>query len=223
MPQSHVEYHVMTIGLLGGTFDPVHNGHLRLAIECREQLSLRQVRLLPVFSPPHRAAPVAAPGQRLEMVRLAVAGTPGLAADDAEIGRGGTSFTIDTLRGARSQLGNDPLALIMGADAFAGLANWREWTGLFDLAHIIVVDRPGSAGKEPAEEVKEIVSKRQIRRATQLHQAPAGSLYRATLPLLDIASSDIRARCLEGRSIRGLVPDAVHDYIDRQSLYRGPA
>ena len=209
----------MTTGLLGGTFDPLHNGHLRLAIECLESVALRQVRLVPVHLPPHRDAPVASPDQRLDMVRLAVNGIPGLVADAAEVQRGGVSYTIDTLRALRGSPGREPMALIIGMDAFAMLNTWRQWTELLDLVHIIVVHRPGADATAFDPEIRNILEQRRVHTATELGSQPAGNVHLAKLPLLDISATGIRSRLARGRNVSGLVPDPVLQYIHRHSLY----
>ena len=131
------------IGILGGTFDPVHNGHLRMAIEVMELCALDEVRLTPLHTPPHRLLPNTTPQHRLAMLSHAVKEVQGLRIDERELQRAGVSFTVDTLRSLREELGNKPLCLIMGMDAFQGLNTWHEWTSLVDLAHIIVASRPG--------------------------------------------------------------------------------
>lgn len=131
------------LGLLGGTFDPVHYGHLRLAEEAREALKLPELRWIPAGQPPHRTAPRTAAGHRLEMVRRAVAGNPAFTVDDAETRAPGPSFTVTTLERLRAALPDRPLVLLMGADAFLGLATWHRWRELLDLAHLGVATRPG--------------------------------------------------------------------------------
>ena len=138
------------IGILGGTFDPVHYGHLRAAVEVREMLGLSEVRMLPAARPPHRETPAAAPEHRFEMLRLATAAEEFLLPDDSEMRREGPSWMVDTLSGFRARCGAQPLVLIIGQDAANGLDGWREWRRLFELAHIAVMCRPGSAPANPS-------------------------------------------------------------------------
>src|SRR5699024_2419974 len=130
------------VGILGGTFDPIHNGHLRLAMELVACLSLDHVRLIPNGRPPHRDAPGAAPGQRAKWIRLAVANEPRLRLDDRELLRDGPSYMVDTLGSLRAELCAQPLCLVMGRDVFAKLPEWHDWRRLFDLAHIVLINRP---------------------------------------------------------------------------------
>ena len=131
------------LAILGGTFDPVHYGHLRAADEVRKALDLPAVRLVPAALPPHREAPLTAARDRVAMLDLAVREFPGLVVDTREIARGGKSYTVDTLRELRSEQPGMPLLLVVGADAFQGLSTWHEWRSIFDLAHVVVVPRPG--------------------------------------------------------------------------------
>ncbi|ROR34866.1 nicotinate-nucleotide adenylyltransferase [Inmirania thermothiophila] len=210
------------IGLLGGTFDPVHVGHLRAALEAREALGLEAVRLIPNARPPHRGLPAAPAPARLAMVRLACAGEPGLAADGRELARAGPSYTVDTLISLRRELGaRRPLCLLLGADAARGLASWHRWRELFALAHLVVLRRPGQAAWEGAAGAE--LAARRADGAAALAAAPAGRVLELEIPLLEVSASDIRRRIAAGRSVRFLVPDPVLDYIRRHGLYAGPA
>ncbi len=132
------------IGLFGGTFDPIHYGHLRPLWEVKEALKFDQLRLIPSFIPPHRGKPGASAKQRLEMLRLAVADVPDYEVDERELQRGGPSYTVETLQSLRNELGDQPLCWVMGLDAFLGLASWYQWRRITELAHIVVTQRPGS-------------------------------------------------------------------------------
>ena len=211
------------IGILGGTFDPVHHGHLRLAQECLESLKLAEVRLIPVHSPPHRAAPVATPAQRLRMVQLAIEGAAGLVADGRELDRGGQSYTIETLEPLRREAGMRPLCLIMGMDAFRQINTWRRWTALLEYAHIIVVERPGREPRFDDREVAKLFVEHAAPGPDALHASPAGRIFRLNAPLLDISATHIRAIFAGGGNPRWLLPEAVIDYIQREKLYQGQA
>jgi nicotinate-nucleotide adenylyltransferase len=213
------------LGIFGGTFDPIHCAHLELAREVRAALDLVAVRFVPAGDPPHRAAPVASAMHRLMMVELAVAGHPGLEVDSREVHRRGRSYTVDTLEELREESPARPLALIVGTDAFLGLPTWRRWQDLFDLAHIVVVARPGVAfdGTLPPDLAREW-ARRLARDASALCAAPAGAILVQPVTEHAIAASAIRAQLARGAegvdAVRGLLPAAVLAYIDRNQLYR---
>ncbi len=205
--------------IYGGTFDPIHNGHLRVAVELREALAIREIHLLPSHIPPHRDRPGGSGDRRLELLKLAVAGEPGLAVDDRELTRDGASYTVDTLRQLREQLGPDePLAMVVGSDAFASFDRWHQWAAIPELAHIILVARPGaqlSPGSIPAR----LLEKRRANHIAALKAAPGGYILELEPPLLDISATGIRERLAAGRSVRYLVPDAVLARIDELGMY----
>ena len=210
------------IGLLGGTFDPVHYGHLRLAEEAREALDLAEVRWLPAGQPPHRQVPRVAAAHRLEMVRRAVADNPAFAVDDAETRVDAPSYSVTTLERLRAGMGDRPLVLLMGADAFLGLATWHRWRDLLSLTHIGVAARPGfdlSPAALPAE-LAGACADRLGADPCLLRAAPAGRVVRFAMTPLAISASLLRARLAAGLSARYLLPDPVREYIDRQQLYR---
>lgn len=212
------------IGILGGTFDPIHHGHLRLAIEAMEQCALQQVRLIPSGTPPHRTAPQAAPDKRLEMVRLALHGHAGLVLDEREVHRTDPCYTVDTLASLRAALGAaQPLCLILGSDAFLALHTWRDWTRLFELAHLVVMQRPGKPlGNAMLNADAALQAAYQARLApvpALLHDAPHGNIVALDMPLLAISATDIRQRCASRRDIHYLVPDAVAHHISFHNLY----
>jgi nicotinate-nucleotide adenylyltransferase len=210
------------IGILGGSFDPIHFGHLRAAVELRDMLGLREVRLVPCGQPPHRSGPVATARQRVEMLRLAIGDEPGFAIDEQELHRSGPSFTLYTVLATREEVKNDPICLIVGADQFVAFDTWHRWRELCDLAHIVVVYRPGwnLNGQLANRELAELVQERLTDRPGELSLARGGKLFFAQLSSMDIASSRIRGLIREGKSARYLVPDAVLDYIQQQRLYR---
>ena len=206
-------------GILGGTFDPVHYGHLRAAVEVREKLGLHAVRMLPSARPPHRAAPAASAGHRLEMLRLAIARQPGLEADDCELRREGPSWMVDTLSDIRERVGGaTPLVLIVGQDAANGLDSWYEWRRLFALAHIAVMRRPDARSAyrgELADEMRE----RRASKPGDLHGVPCGRVLPVRITQLDISSTAIRSLVAAGRSAAFLTPPPVTDYITEHRLY----
>ncbi len=202
------------IGILGGTFDPVHNGHLRLAIEMREALGLSGVKLIPALYPPLRDAPGTDATRRLRMLEAAIEGEDGLEVDDRELHREGPSYTVDTLRSLREELGNAPICLIVGMDAFCRLDDWHQWNKLPELAHIAVAHRPGSASPESGV-VAELVNARGVNDPAKLRDRGAGYVIVQEIPALDISATRIRALLNAGRSIRYLVPDPVNDILLR--------
>lgn len=210
------------LGLMGGTFDPVHFGHLRLAEEACEALDLREVRWIPAGCPPHRNLPRAAAPDRLEMVRLGIAGNARFTLDDAETRSDAPSYTVTTLERLRALDGTRPLVLLLGSDAFLGLAGWHRWPALFDLAHLAVATRPGFelAPETLPAELAAACARRLGADPSALKAAPAGRIVQFAMTPLAISASLIRARLAAGLSVRYLLPDPVREYIDRQHLYR---
>lgn len=212
------------IGILGGTFDPIHFGHLRMAEELAEALDIDQVRFIPAGSPPHRGQPRAESRHRLEMARMAVAGNPRFLLDDREIVRERPSYSVDTLTDLRAELSPaTPLVLFMGSDAFLGLTLWHEWRSLFDLAHIAVAHRPGFSPALWEDALPDALRKQLGKRRTELPgelaEAPAGRVFLHPITQLEISASQIRDRRLRGRSLRYLLPDTLIDYIAENHLY----
>lgn len=213
------------VGLLGGTFNPIHLGHLRLAEELAEGLDIATVLVIPAGNPPHRPPPHVSPENRLAMARLAIAGNPRLRLEDYEARKTGPCYMVETLAHLRARLGGEvPLILFLGADAFQGLTAWHEWRRLFGLAHLAVAHRPGFSPALPDDGLPpELGREWQARRSgdpAELHAAPAGRIWQQPITQLDISASRIRALAAEGKSIRYLVPDQVLDYIERRHLYR---
>lgn len=205
--------------IYGGTFDPIHHGHLRLAIEIRERLRVASVSLVPSFVPPHREQPGATPEQRLKLLSLALENEPGLCVDDREIRREGASFTAETLRQLRDTLGpEEPLAMVVGTDAFAGFDRWRDWQEIPGLAHIVVVHRPG-APLNPGSVPAGLLRDRGLASVSALHDRPCGGMLELDPPLLDISATGIRERISAGRSPRYLFPESVWAEIQRLGLY----
>ncbi len=217
---------ITPVGILGGTFDPIHHGHLRIAQEALEQCGLSQVRFIPAGTPPHRTAPKASAQARWEMVRLAVNAHPDFVVDVREVFRTDPCYTVDTLTALRAELGaQQPLCLIVGGDAFLQLHTWHEWKRLFELAHLVVLQRAGgqplgNAMNEADTALQAEYRTRLAPAARALQEAPNGAIFVADMPALEISSTDIRRRCAEGKNIRYLVPDGVANYINTHSLYR---
>jgi nicotinate-nucleotide adenylyltransferase len=203
------------IGIFGGTFDPVHYGHLRAALEAMELFGLSEVRLIPCSVPPHRPQPVAAPFQRLQMLRLGINNRPGWAVDTRELDRAGPSYMADTLGLLRDEFPDRPLLLFIGCDAFNGLTSWHRWRHLFEYAHVVVLTRPGFAPQP----LNEFFKLRVAEQKEQLRQAPAGKLFFQPITLLDISATRIRQAIAEKRNPDFLLPEAVLDYIRGQGLY----
>ena len=212
------------IAIFGGTFDPIHFGHLRLAQELAESIHLAEVRFMPGGTPPHRAAPQVTSAQRLEMARLALGDNPLFRIDDREVRRSGPGYTVDTLTEIRNELGAErPLCLLLGADAFLELATWHRWHELFALAHIIIAHRPGFPPESwPArmpEPLAREYSARLMRQPFAVHLSPAGGIVTQAIAALDISASMIRDSLARGVSPRYLLPDPVLDYIRSHALY----
>ena len=204
------------IGIYGGTFDPVHFGHLRSALELKAFLALDEIRLLPCYQPPHRGTPAATAQQRLEMLERAVRGCPELAIDTREIDRGGPSYMVDTLASLRQELGSRPVLLCIGSDAFQHLTEWHRWRHLFDFAHVVVMTRPGTRLSEPNAFFRE----RRVRAVGELRASPAGRLFFQPVTALAISATEIRRMIAEGGNPGFLLPEPVIEYILRNKLYR---
>ncbi|MDX5363687.1 MAG: nicotinate-nucleotide adenylyltransferase [Pseudazoarcus pumilus] len=217
MPRAPAE--AAPLGLFGGTFDPIHTGHLRLAEEAREALGLGGVCFIPAGTPPHRDTPQTQAGHRLAMVRNAIADNPAFSCDEGEVRSSGRSYTVLTLERLRAQHGSRSLVLLLGADAFAGLPAWHRWQEILQLAHIAVATRPGhTPGTLPAALLHALEGK-SGRNPEALHANPAGAVVHFDMTPLAISATEIRALLRKGRSPRYLLPDSVVDYIAAHSLY----
>ena len=207
------------IGIFGGTFDPIHMGHLRMALELKQQLGLDEMRLLPNHQPPHRDAPQVSSAQRVEMLQLALQDCPELQLDERELHRDKPSYTYDTLQELRTELGEDvSLVLCMGEDAYIGLPAWYRWEQLIQLAHIVVVGRPG--WKIPDHGAAWDFLQEYVKGPQSLDEAPAGSIVLQSPRLLPISATEIRKQIQSGESAQFLVPDAVWNYIKLHRLYQ---
>lgn len=209
------------LGILGGTFDPIHFGHLRPAEEIYSALELNELRFVPSYTPPHRDKPHASALQRLAMVRAAIVGHDGFIADDREIKRAGTSYMSDTLDSYRQQFANMPLGLILGMDAFAGLTQWYNWRHILNVTHLIVTHRPGWGIEQLQvnETLMSMIMQRQVATADDLQNNIGGGIYFQAVTQLDISATQIRALCRQGERPNYLLPDAVIDIINQQGIY----
>ncbi len=207
------------IGVFGGTFDPIHYGHLRPALELRQALGLEQVRFIPLAVAVHREQPAAGAELRLAMVRAALASQPGFVLDDREIRRAGRSYSIDTLSELRREFPDTPLCLFVGADAFNEFHTWHRPLDILELAHLVVMQRPGSGGPEDRELVR-LSAARRCRDAAELRSASPGRIFFQLVTQLDISATAIRSQLAGGSSPRFLLPDPVLDIIEQEQLYR---
>ncbi|MFH1044726.1 MAG: nicotinate-nucleotide adenylyltransferase [Pseudomonadota bacterium] len=217
-------FNLNVCGILGGTFDPVHLGHIALAEAALAELPLGEVLWLPSGSPGHRAPPAANGRDRLAMLRLATAGNPRFRIDDSELDGREPTYAVHTLARLRAQLGNaQPLALLLGSDSFLSLPTWLRWRDLFDLAHVAHVSRPGHVPGEggPTPELAAEIARRSAR-GEQLGASAAGRIASFDMPPLDISSSAVRAALAAGQDTRHLLPAAVLAYIQSQHLYLSP-
>jgi len=215
------------IGIFGGTFDPVHYGHLRPALEIVTALELDEMRFIPAAQPPHRQTPLASVNQRREMLALALADQPGFVLDDRELKRDGPSYMIDTLVSLRAELGSSrPMCLVLGIDAFAGLDTWHRWQELLDVAHIVIAQRPvldpqlAATQAELPDRLQALLREHLAEQPGQLATQPAGKLYQVAVSQLAISASRIRADCANAKSCRYLLPEPVYQYIQRAGLYK---
>lgn len=206
------------LAIFGGTFDPVHLGHLSVAWEASELLDA-DVHLMPASVPPHRPPPIASALQRVAMLRAALHGQSRLALDTRELEREGPSYTIDTLFELRAEQGARPLVLLIGADAFAGLPSWHRWGELFDLAHIGVLSRPGVEAVLPDDLQREIAGRRVDDMVAWRH-ASAGNVIELTVTPLEISATRIRDLLASGREPRYLLPAGLFDDFGLLSPYR---
>ncbi len=207
--------------MLGGTFDPIHLGHLRPAEEVREALQLAELRLVPARIPPHRARPRVCAETRAALVRAAVADHPGATVDERELHREGPSYTVDTLAELRAELGGVSLCLILGLDTFRGLPGWSRWRRLFDYAHLVVTERPGAGGSLPAA-LRAELEQRRCTDPAELRRSVAGRVCFQSVTPVDISATGIRRALACGRSVRYLVPEPVRERLAREGLYGYP-
>lgn len=209
---------VRPLAIFGGTFDPVHIGHLSVAWEASELLDA-DVHLMPASVPPHRPSPTASADQRVAMLHAALVGQSRLGIDTRELNRSGPSYTIDTLIELREEQGGRPLVLLIGADAFAGLPSWDRWLEIFDIAHIGVLSRPGIDVSFP-EPLVQAVNGRRVESVADLHGQPAGKVIELAVTPLEISATHIRELLAAGRDPRYLLPAGLFDDAELLAPYR---
>jgi nicotinate-nucleotide adenylyltransferase len=206
------------LALFGGTFDPVHYGHLRCADEARQKLGLSKLYLLPAGNPVHRTVPRATSEQRLEMLQLAQVEFPNLAIDNRELTRSGPSYMVDTLREVRSLFPQRSVCLLIGQDAANRLHSWHEWEQLFSLANIVVLSRPGES-EEYRHDLTNKIHNRLVTEVDDLAHAAAGCVLQLQVSPVDISSTSIQSMMRLGRSPKSMMPDSVLNYIEENRLY----
>ena len=206
------------IGIFGGTFDPIHYGHLRTAFEMLQALRFGELRFVPSGDPPHRGQTYAPASLRLEMVRAATANEPRFVVDDCEVRRQGPSYTVDTLAAMREEQPEAPMGLILGMDAFLGLADWHRWNEILDHAHIVVAHRPGWRAPDIGA-IGELISGHGTHRIDDLHEQRDNLIYIHAVTQLEISSTEIRDLVGAGRDPRFLMPDVVRDIITESKCY----
>jgi nicotinate-nucleotide adenylyltransferase len=204
------------IGIFGGTFDPIHYGHLRAALEVQEQFCLTQVRLIPSATPPHRQQPFASASQRQQMVTLAIQNQTGFICDSRELERQGKSYMVDTLASLRQDFPSQALLLFIGTDAFNHLTSWYQWQRLFDFAHVVVMTRPSFKQQK----LDDFFTARYTESKSELTSTLAGKLYFQAITQLDISATAIRQLIAQHQSPTYLLPDTVIDYITQHTLYQ---
>ncbi|MCF6354129.1 MAG: nicotinate-nucleotide adenylyltransferase [Candidatus Polarisedimenticolaceae bacterium] len=200
------------LGILGGTFDPIHFGHLRPALEVQQALGLEEVRLIPLRDPPHRNRPQTTDTQRLSMLQAAIKGLPGFRIDRQELERKGKSYTVETLRALRKEVGGKPICLLMGSDAFGQFHTWHKPGEILQLAHLIVMQRPGDSISPATDNI--------VESAEPLTTTAGGYILFQPVTQLDISSTSIRALIRNNLSPRYLLPDEVLAFIQTQKLYQ---
>ncbi|MGA9854107.1 MAG: nicotinate-nucleotide adenylyltransferase [Gammaproteobacteria bacterium] len=206
------------IGIFGGSFDPIHFGHLRPALEILDALSLDEIRFIPTGQPAHRGLPVAPARLRLEMVKAAVTMEPRFVVDEREIKRRTPSYTADTLAELRDEYPDDALALLVGMDAFLGFPGWHQWRKMFDYAHVVVAHRPGWV-LQSGGDLADVIYKRQAMSALELWSATAGRILLQPVTQLEISSTQVRASIAAGGDPRYLVPEPVRELIHNSNCY----
>lgn len=208
-----------TVAIFGGTFDPIHQGHLQSALALKQQLQFDELRLLPCHLPPHRELPGCSSVQRLAMVKLACEGTE-LIVDTREMHRPGPSYSVDTLEQIRAELGEQvSISWVMGTDAFNGLESWHRWRDLLGLAHLVVIARPGEALRETGA-VAELLQQHRAASAEVLQREAQGHVVLLSLAPYPVSATQIRVAIQKQQALDGILPASVVNYIEQHQLYR---
>ena len=211
------------IGLLGGTFNPIHFGHLRMAQELADALQLDEVRFIPSANPPHKSTPEVSATHRAAMVKIAIADNPLFTLDDRELLREGASYTIDTLIALREALGEKTaICLLLGSDAFIQLNTWHRWHELLNYCHIVLVQRPNLKSAQPklAEDLEALLHDHYSENSADLAENKAGHIHMQKITALDISSTAIRTLFKQGHVPHYLMPEQVISYIKQHHLYK---
>ncbi len=209
-----------TIGILGGTFNPVHHGHISIAQQALSRLALDEVRFIPLNNPPHRNQPLATAGQRQDMLELTISDLPDLVLDTRELASDNISYTIDTLQSLRNDHPGTSLILLMGDDAFAKIDGWKDWHHLLDYAHIVTIKREGDSEELIPYTVSNWMNKYIINDSEQLHDESHGHIYRLEIEPIATSSTQVRHRLDQRLSLEDLLPEKVIDYINTHHLYQ---
>jgi nicotinate-nucleotide adenylyltransferase len=206
------------IGIFGGTFDPIHYGHLRTALEMEQTLGLARMHFVPCAKPPHRGEPMTDGALRLKLVKAAIRGERKFVADDRELKRAGPSYTVDTLASFREEFPRRSLCLLVGMDAFLGLPKWHRWRDLLSLAHVVVAHRPGWRAPTTGT-LGRLLQERRTARTADLQRSIAGCMYVHPVTQLEISSTDLRAALVAGLDPKFLMPDSVRKIILKTECY----
>jgi len=209
----------LPIGLFGGTFDPVHSGHLRAALEIHQNIPLKEVRFIPCRQPVHKAAPLASPEQRLAMLQLAIAPHSMFSIDERELKRKSPSYMVETLESIREEEPKTSLCLILGTDALVDFCSWHRWEDILKLAHLVVARRLGYPAIPSTGKIAEVIQEHRCLYPEHLHHAPAGHIFFQAITTLDITSTQIRNDVMINRSPKYLIPDTVEAYITKERVY----
>ncbi len=207
--------------ILGGTFDPIHYGHLHLANSLIKKLSLSKIIFMPNHIPPHRPQPKASAKQRVAMIKYAIENNALFAVDELELKKTTPSYTIETLKTIRKHITPEqPLAFIVGQDVLLTLSTWHQWQSLIDYCHLVICQRPGYHKDIREKQLLDWFTQHHTNKVSLLHQQPHGYIYPADIPVLSISATEIRQRCANGLQYNKLLPNAVHQYILQHHLYR---
>ena len=207
------------IGIFGGTFDPIHKAHLIIAEHVLKTLDLQEVRFIPCHQPPHRSVPKASAQDRLAMLKLAIKPYEGFVIDDLELKRTDPSYTVETLRALRKELGQLPFCFILGKDAFALFNQWKDWKLILTLTHLIVINRPETELPQ-AGWMDNLLKHHEIHNPKLLNVKAAGFIYQLSLPPLSISATKIRKRLINSQLTMNDIPSSVLDYIHQHKLYQ---